>query len=95
MRRQDAVENSGAMECQLFLAQRLLPLMCDDSDMASWSVLSWPNRAVNARSRTGRVRKKAGRRGTSVGDDWQCTRMCTVTGRTLIDEWKTLDRNQR
>jgi hypothetical protein len=78
-----------------FFARRLLPLMCGDSHMVSRSVLSWPNRAVYARSRTGRVRKMAGRRGTSVGDDWQCTRMCTVTGRTLIDEWKTLDRNQR
>lgn len=78
-----------------FFAQRLLPLMCDDSRPVLGSVFSWPNRAVYARSRTGLVRKMAGRRGTSVGDDWQCTRMCTVTGRTLIDEWKTLDRNQR
>jgi hypothetical protein len=78
-----------------FFARRQPPSMCDDSHLVSWSILSWPNRAVFARSRTGRVRKMAGRRGTSVGDDWQCTRMCTVTGRTLIDEWKTLDRNQR
>ena len=78
-----------------FLARRLLPLMCCDCRLVSWSVLSWPKRAVYARSRTGRVRRMAGRRGTSVGDDWQCTRMCTVIGRTLIDEWKTLDRNQR
>ena len=76
-----------------FLARRLLPLMCCDSHVVSSSVLSWPNRAVFARSRTGRVRRMAGRRGTSVGDDWQCTRMCTVIGRNLIDEWKTLDRN--
>ncbi len=78
-----------------FLARRLLPLMCCDSHVVSLSVLSWPNRAVYARSRTGRVRRMAGRRGTSVGDDWQCTRMCTVIGRNLSDEWKTLDRNQR
>ena len=78
-----------------FFARRLLPLMCGDPHLVLRSVLCWPHRAVYARSRTGRVRKMAGRRGTSVGDDWQCTRMCTVTGRTLIDEWKTLDRNQR
>ncbi len=78
-----------------YFAQRLLPLTCCDSDLVSWSVLSWPNRAVDSRSRTGRERTMVGRRGTSAVDDWQCTRMCTVTGRTLIDEWKTLDRNQR
>ena len=76
-----------------FLARRLLPLMCCDSHVVSSSVLSWPNRAVFARSRTGRVRRMAGRRGTSVGDDWQCTRMCTVIGRNLIDEWKTVGWN--
>jgi hypothetical protein len=88
------------------IAQRWLPLMCRGSRDVMSSVRAWVshtirrhcgewNPVVSARSRTERVWEKANRRGTSVGDDWQCTRMCTVTGRNLIDEWKALDWNQR
>lgn len=87
-------------------ARRRLPLTCRVSPEMALLANGWrrpesrPERAawspaVDSRSRMGREWKKISRRWMSVGVDWQCTGTCTVTGRNLIDEWKTLGRNQR
>ena len=87
-------------------AQRLLPLMCHGSRDVILSSAGCAfctnrrghpalNQRMDSRSRMGREWNRARRRCSLPGDDWQCTGTCTVSGRNLVDEWKSVDWNQR
>ena len=86
-------------------AQRLLPLMCHGSrdvissprgcsSLATCRGNSALNHREDSRSRMDHEWDRASRRCSLAGDDWQCTRTCTVSGRNLVDEWKSVDWNQ-